>query len=270
MSRIVRDNAAIDYRISGEGDPTLLFVPGSYIDQDYWKAQVDYFGKEYRVVTLDLPGHGKSGRGRERWSVMGFGEDVAAVIEALESDSIILIGHSLGAHINLIAAALHPESVIGFIGIDIFKNAGAALPEQYQEQVRTILDNLKTDFAGTNERYARMALLTPQTPPATAERVVADYRNAFRPMGMAVMPEVFEMYRLEQELLPRLALKLHLINVEYIPTNEEPLSRLARKGYEVTRIAGTSHFPMIENPGAFNAALEQVIQKIPMPSVLKP
>lgn len=179
--------------------------------------------------------------------------------------TIILIGHSLGAHINLIAATLHPESVIGFIGIDIFKNAGNPLPEQYREQVRTILENLKTDFAGTNEGYARMALLTPRTPPELAARVVEDYRNAYRPMGMAIMPEVFEMDRLERELLPRLGPMLHLINVEYLPTNEEALARQARNGYELTRIPGTSHFPMIENPLALNDAIDQIIRKIPKP-----
>jgi pimeloyl-ACP methyl ester carboxylesterase len=190
------------------------------------------------------------------------------VIEELGSDSVILIGHSMGADINLIAAVMHPEPVIGFIGIDVFKNAATPLPERFREQVGTILDNLKTDFAGTNEGYARMALLTERTPPDLAARVVGDYRNAYRPMGLAIVPEIFEMDRVELDLLPRLALKLHLINVEYMPTDEEPLKRHARNGYEVTRIPGTCHFPMLENPDALNAALDQVIRKIPKPSAV--
>src|SRR4029077_19219451 len=139
-----------------------------------WKAQVEHFRSEYRVATLDLPGHGKSGRNRESWSVQGFADDVFAVIKALESDNIVLIGHSLGADINLIEATLHPGPIVGFIGIDTFKNAGTELPEQYRGQVQAILDGLETDFAGTNERYARMALLTPQTPADITERVVRD------------------------------------------------------------------------------------------------
>jgi sigma-B regulation protein RsbQ len=62
MKEIKRDNAVIDYQVKGNGDTTLLFVHGSYIDQTYWKGQVDYFNSEYKVVTIDLPGHGKSGK----------------------------------------------------------------------------------------------------------------------------------------------------------------------------------------------------------------
>lgn len=76
IKKLERDNASINYKISGHGDTTLLFVHGSYIDQTYWKQQVEYFSPHYTVVTLDLAGHGKSGKAREHWSVQGFGEDV--------------------------------------------------------------------------------------------------------------------------------------------------------------------------------------------------
>ncbi|MBA4056115.1 MAG: alpha/beta hydrolase, partial [Marivirga sp.] len=78
MKEIKRDDALISYEISGSGEFTLLFVHGSYIDQTYWKSQVDYFRAEYTVVTIDLPGHGKSGRERKHWSVQGFALDVIA------------------------------------------------------------------------------------------------------------------------------------------------------------------------------------------------
>jgi sigma-B regulation protein RsbQ len=258
----MRDNAEIEYTVSGQGDTTLLFVHGTYFDQDCWSKQVDRFKSEYRIVTLDLPGHGKSGRGREHWTVRGFAEDVSAVIKDSESENIILIGHSLAGDINLITAALHPESIIGFIGIDNFKNAAIPLPEQYRAQAKAILDDLKTDFPGTNERYARMVLLTAQTPPEIADQVIKAFREGYAPMGQAIIPEVFGINGLEKVLLPRLRHKLHLINVDYIPTNEEPLRRHAQNGFEVTHIPGTCHFPMLENPEALNAALGRVIGKI--------
>ena len=60
MKEIKRDNAIINYEVTGKGDTTLLFVHGSFNDRTYWKNQVDYFSPNYTVVTLDLPGHGKS------------------------------------------------------------------------------------------------------------------------------------------------------------------------------------------------------------------
>jgi pimeloyl-ACP methyl ester carboxylesterase len=262
MARITRENTDIEFKVAGNGATTLLFVHGSYMDQESWKAQADHFKPDYRVVTMDLAGHGKSGRDRKRWSLRGFAQDVAAVMDMLSTPSIVLIGHSMAGDINLIAADIHPQSVVGFIGVDTFRNAGMPLPEAYREQAKAILENLKEDFSGTNERYARMALLTPSTPPAIVKRVVEAYRNAYPPMGQAIMPEVFAMDAVERELLPRLKRKLYLINADYMPTQEEPLRRLCRGGFELARIQGTCHYPMLENPDALNTALERALRKI--------
>ncbi|HLA56479.1 MAG TPA: alpha/beta hydrolase [Flavobacterium sp.] len=259
---IKRDGAEINYRVSGDGGATLLFVHGSYMDQTCWDEQVKYFSPDYKVVTFDLPGHGKSGKDRPYWTVEGFSDDVYAVIKKLHLKNVILIGHSLGADINLIAATSHPKNIIGFIGIDNFKNAATPLPAQYQKQTETILENLKKDFANTNEQYARMALLTPETSPEITNKIVSAYRNAYPPMGKQTMPEVFKMYETEERLLPQLNHKLHLINVDYIPTNEAPLKKYAGSGYEVLHMKGTSHYPMLENPQKLNQLLQQAIDDI--------
>ena len=73
--------------------------------------------------------------------------------------------------------------------------------------------------------------MTPQTPQAITDRVVKDYRNAYRPMGMETMPEVFNVAETEQQLLPRLKFKLYLVNVDYQPTHEEPLKQHVKSGY---------------------------------------
>jgi pimeloyl-ACP methyl ester carboxylesterase len=125
---------------------------------------VIYFRSKYKVVKIDLPGHGKSGRERANWSVSGFAEDVNEVIRSLALENIILFGHSLAGDINLMAASSNPGPIIGFIRIDNFKNTATPLPAEYQQQAIAIQQKLKTDFANTNERFARMALLTQLTP----------------------------------------------------------------------------------------------------------
>ena len=81
-------------------------------------------------------------------------------------------------------------------------------------------------------------------------------------MGMETMPQVFRMFQTEKELLPRLKQKLNLINVDYIPTNEEPLKQYAGSGYEVLHMKGTCHYPMLENPDELNRLLHEAIQEI--------
>ena len=262
MKNIRRDNTDISYRETGSGEITLLFVHGAYLDQTCWKHQVTFFEQNYKVVTLDLPGHGDSGKQRGDWSIRKFAEDIIAVIWELNLKNVILIGHSMGATINLIAATLYTKPLLGFIAIDMFKNAASPLPDEYQHEAEHIAEKLTTDFANTNERYARMALLTEQTPAAIAKRVVKNYRNAHQAMAIAITREMFSMYRTEKELLPKLRFKLYLINVDYIPTLEGPLQQYAGSGYEVLHIKGTSHFPMLENPSMLNKLLYEVIQEI--------
>ena len=263
MKEIKRDNSIINYQITGSGDTTLLFVHGSYIDQTYWEKQVKYFNPNYTVVTLDLPGHGNSGTERKHWSTQGFAEDVITVIKELNLKNVILVGHSWGGDINLIAATSYSTPVLGFIAIDFFKNAATALLPEYQQQAVSIEQKLKTDFSNTNEQYARMALLTKETPIEITNRVVKDYRNAYQPMGKEITSEIFNLlFETEKKLLPQLKFKLFLINVNYQPTNEEPLKKYAGSGYEVLHLKGTCHYPMLENPEELNKLLQQAIQKI--------
>lgn len=263
MKEIKRDNSIVNYQITGNGETTLLFVHGSYIDQTYWEKQVKYFNPNYTVVTLDLPGHGKSGKERKHWSTQGFAEDVITVIKELDLKNVILIGHSWGGDINLIAATSYSTPVLGSIAIDFFKNAATTLSPEYQQQAVYIEQKLKTDFANTNEQYARMALLTKETPIEITNRVVKDYRNANQPMGKEITSEIFNvLFETEKKLLPQLKFKLFLVNVDYQPTNEEPLKKYAGSGFEVIHLKGTCHYPMLENPEELNKLLQQTIQKI--------
>jgi hypothetical protein len=138
--------------------------------------------------------------------------------------------------------------IMGFIAIDYFKNAATPLPAEMESQKAGILANLKADFAETNEQYARTALLTAATPAVITGKVVQAYRNAYEPMGQVNVPEIFEIYKMETQLLPRLPVKLYLINVDYQPTNADVLNQYVTNGFELAEIHGTSHFPMLEDP----------------------
>lgn len=263
MNSPIHKETSIHYVDAGSNLPTLLFVHGSNIDLTYWDAQVAHFKDRYRVIAIDLPGHGKSGRSKSHWNIKSMGEDVATFIRSLKLEQVILIGHSMGGNVNLVAATTYSDPIIGFIGIDNFKSAGQPLPPDYQKQSKQIVEQLHQNFADTNEQYVRRVLLTPQTPDAVSARVINDYRNAYRPMATELIEEIFnDAYLTERELLPKLPCKLHLINVDYMPTNEEPLRTYITKGYEVHHLAGTSHFPMIEKPDELNHLLDQTIKEI--------
>src|SRR5690349_24133656 len=55
------DGVSIHSTVRGSGPKTIVFVHGWTCDESSWDNQVPVFDKNYRVITLDLPGHGKSG-----------------------------------------------------------------------------------------------------------------------------------------------------------------------------------------------------------------
>ena len=262
MKTVERDNLKIDYSITGKGDTTLLFIHGAFINKDYWNAQVDYFSQNYQVVTIDLAGHGKSGNNRNDWSIQALGEDVIEVIKALNLSNVILIGHSLGGDVILEVACKIPKAIIGFVGIDNFKNAGTAMPDEIQNQVDQVINFLKQDFPNTVEVFARQSLLTPSTENLLSQRLIKDFREFDPQVGVPLIASSFSYYSRERELLQQLKFKLYLINVDYMPTNEDMLAKYARSGYEISRLQGSCHYPMIEKPLEFNLKLQDVIMKI--------
>jgi hypothetical protein len=76
------DGETISYNVYGDGEITLVFVHGWSCDSRYWREQVPYFAKKYKVVTVDLAGHGHSSQNRKIYSVESFAQDVNAVIDS--------------------------------------------------------------------------------------------------------------------------------------------------------------------------------------------
>src|SRR5262249_17784841 len=81
----------IVYEVRGKGDTALVFLHGWCSDRASWKHQVDAFAGDYRVVAIDLGGHGESGKDRKQWSVTGLAGDVEAVVKELGLKRVVLV-----------------------------------------------------------------------------------------------------------------------------------------------------------------------------------
>lgn len=149
QKQIIKDRGVnIDYTDTGHGDTTLLFVHGWCLNKTYWASQVKFFEQRYRVVTIDLPGFGKSGTNRNTWNTTSFGRDIQAVIQQLKLNHVILIGHSMAGDIIVQTAIDEPKAVIGLIGVDNFKSVGLGkIPtKQDSDAYAKLIDTLKHNF----------------------------------------------------------------------------------------------------------------------------
>ena len=251
----------IDYRIYGDSDTTLLFVHGWGINQTYWDPQVQYFSKKYKVVTFDLPGFGLSGKNRKNYSMEAYGDDVISLIKKLKLTQVILIGHSMGGNIILEAAVKHPKDIIGFIGIDNFKELGMEYTETDQMEINNFLNGLKENYANVASAFAEGALFAESTDTTVINRVIKDIKTSDPAAAISSIENSLRSTEREKLLMNQLQLKVLLVNSDVIPTNEEALEKYC-KSHEIIPIHDTGHYPMIEKPEEFNRALQKAIDHL--------
>ncbi|NDH41758.1 MAG: alpha/beta hydrolase, partial [Gammaproteobacteria bacterium] len=148
----------IHYELVGSGSPTLVFIHGWNCDRSYWSGQIPVFAATNQVVAIDLAGHGDSGVGRDEWTMANFGEDVAAVADALRLEDMILVGHSMGGPVALEAARRLKARVRMIIGADTLNDVSMTFPD---EQLSGMLAAMEADFQGTVEGLVRSSFFLP-------------------------------------------------------------------------------------------------------------
>ena len=112
------DTARIHYRDRGSGDAIVL-IHGSNASLHTWEPWVDILSEAYRVVTIDLPGHGLTGRvADDDYSTGAYIRTVNAVVDELGIDTFVLGGNSMGGGVTWNYALAHPERVERMILVD--------------------------------------------------------------------------------------------------------------------------------------------------------
>lgn len=102
------DGCQLHYEESGQGSPLLLLhgLGSSNLD---WEYQTAALASRYRVIAMDMRGHGRSDKPDERYSMAGFATDVAALIDQLRLGPVHLVGISMGGMIGFQLGVDRPE-----------------------------------------------------------------------------------------------------------------------------------------------------------------
>jgi len=249
------DGVSIAYETFGKGSTALVFVHGWSCDKSYWKGQIEYFSKAYRVVNIDLGGHGESGLGRKDWTIYSFGIDVAAVIKHLSLERVILIGHSMGGDVSADAALLLPGRIAGLIMVDVYKKLGAGRPA---EQIDAFVADFSVDFAPKVQKLVRSMFLT-NADPSLVEFVAKDMSSAPPAVALSAMRSSFTHSRQITHDFEHLKLPVIALNPDNEPTDVESMRK---HGVDVIIMPGVGHFLMMEDPKRFNELLETEIKEI--------
>ncbi|PRC41401.1 glycosyl transferase family 28 [Mycobacterium sp. ITM-2017-0098] len=117
---VVRDGVSLHYDVYGGGATTVLLMPcWSIVDSRFWKAQVAFLARHYRVVTFDGRGCGNSDRPRgvAAYAHREYAADTLAVLDATDSERSVLVCLSRGAEWAVRAAVAQPHRIAGIFAI---------------------------------------------------------------------------------------------------------------------------------------------------------
>jgi pimeloyl-ACP methyl ester carboxylesterase len=246
------DGIEIRYEVAGSGSPAIVFVHGWSCDRTYWREQMTVFPARHLAVAIDLAGHGESGIGRTAWTMPAFGDDVAAVANQLGLERVVLVGHSMGGDVVVEAALRLGDRVAGVVWVDTYQ----ALEEvSTAEEVDAFVEPFRRDFPGKTRRFVR-GLFPPTADPDLVEWVAADMAAAPPEVALDALGHAWGNDGPVLDAIERLKVPVVAINPADPPTNVESL---ARRGVRTVIVQGTGHFPMLEDPRPFDAALDEVI-----------
>jgi pimeloyl-ACP methyl ester carboxylesterase len=109
-------NGRVWYDERGEGDP-LVLLHGGAVDSRFFDQNIDSLAERFRVIAIDLWGHGRSPDREGRFSLASFSTDVAEIIETVADGSAHVLGHSIGAAVALDLTLRRPDLVRQLIQI---------------------------------------------------------------------------------------------------------------------------------------------------------
>ncbi len=251
------DGVEMAYVDKGKGTPALVFVHCGNCRKEIWRETLDAFARENRVVAMDLPGYGRSSAAkRETSSIAGLGADVAALVEHLKLDKVILVGNSLGGPVSLEAARrLGPKRVLGVVAVDTLHNVETVWPE---EGWRRVLEAYKADFVKMCDQLM-LGLLPKDASEATRSRVDAETCGN-EPKAAIAIHEDFRSYSTAQALREA-GVPVWAINSNQRPTAVD-VNRKYSPTFQVILMDGVGHYPQVEQPAEFQAHLLFVVRAL--------
>ena len=253
------DGVPIVYDVRGRGDVALVFIHCWGCDRRFWREQLDAFAPEYRVVSLDLAGHGASGSGRATWSLAGLADDVANLVRTLGLRRVVLIGHSMGGPVAVLAAARLPGIVLGVACAESLHDVSTPITQATVDQM---LVPYQRDYPGTMSQMVGM-MFPPWSDTALVRWVAGE---ALRADTAATLGLVRDYPNLDLETaFVGAGVPIRCINAAPRPpmgpaTAVEVNRRYA--DFDAVLMDSVGHYLQLERPVAFNARLQAILLEL--------
>ncbi|MFB6164576.1 MAG: alpha/beta fold hydrolase [Haloarculaceae archaeon] len=272
MPTLSLDDGDLWYDTAGDGPP-IVFVHGGWQSSDAWAPQVERFAPEYRVVTLDVRGHGDTvASGTRQYSIELFADDLEALLDHLGIERPILCGLSLGAMVVQEYLSRHPDRAAGAVIAGPVRSMPPIDLPAGTKRLLTPVPAVASSLAllGPSATFRTMlASIRASTgrpwladDPAVRSRAIDAVGDVSREEYLGIFRALYEY------VAPDLA-GVETPTVVVYGEHEAPLVK--RQGRQlaaavqrgsVTEIPDAAHLVNEDNPEAFNAAVAQFLAEI--------
>ena len=241
---------AIYVNDGGDGGIPVILLHSFGGDSGHWATQLDHLRHHRRALAIDLRGHGKSGRPKDLdYSLPAFVGDLEIVVKELKLERFVLVGHSLGAAVANADAAKHPRQVAALVLV----GAGGRMPPERAQKVMASLD---ANYNQAMEQF--MDALLSDAQPHVRTELLAQMAKMPREDSLAIIGALFK-----DDPLPAFdRYKGPKLLMFASRSDGNGGLQTFRKDVKQVPIEGTSHWPHLDKPKEFNAALDEFLQEV--------
>lgn len=253
------------YDVEGKGEQ-LLFLHGWGVDKRIWRQQSKFFARYYRVMTIDLPGHGKSG-----WKKVSLGamvQDLKAILQTLQFHDVNVVGSSLGGIVALKLYELSPGGIkrLIFVGAMPKFSRSADYPHGLDvEKMRKLGGQLDSDYPSIVNVFFR-SLFTREERQTRRFKWLQKFRQSDGVPIKQALVEYLDI--LEQEDLRAVLKKVH-VPIQFINGRDDEICTRAtveflkeiRPESRFDYFEQCGHFPFLSKPHEFNQVVEAFLKE---------
>src|SRR5215213_6641771 len=228
----------------------LVLVHCWTCNSDFWKDSINAF-PNYRVIAMDLPGHGESDKPKRDYSMDYFARSVDAVIRKAGVKKALLVGHSMGTPVIRKYYEMYPDKTLGLVVVD-----GALLPFGPRAQIDQFFDPLFKDYKNAAVTFID-GMLQPADPkvrPFIRASMLATPDYVAQSAMKLMLDDAYAQHG--KIGVPVLAV---MAPSPLWPNDLEAQYRAIAPNLDFKAWSGVSHFLQMERPEMFNGQVNEFI-----------
>jgi pimeloyl-ACP methyl ester carboxylesterase len=256
---ISSDKGTVHYWEDGNYYETIVFTHGATMDHGMFQKQIEYFVKNYKVISWDVPLHGLS-RPYQDFTLQNAADGLVQILDAEDIGKAHLVGQSMGGYISQIVAYRYSDRVCSLVCVDS-SPIGLSYYSKLDKWLLSITPSLLKLYP---HNYLIKTITKGIALEQSAQSYALEVLQTYTISEIAViMQAVYQGLLADIEDQP-LSCPVLIVYGEKDTTGKvkEYSDRWARQeNWEITVIPEAAHNSNMDNPSEFNKALEKFLEK---------